>query len=244
MTTLGKTPPIRHPAPLRAPTRIVTSPPSTLTCFESEMRMIPGVHVPLRAMYVENGDHGVLISPVGTTEEAAVVAQKPLTLVAPSLLHHLHLLGAMTRYNADAVWGPPGLAAKVPELGAPHVLGRDRWPFAPALDFALIEGAPQRNEVVLFHRASKTIFTADLVFNLHRDRGLLAPLVMRVMGIHDRFAVMRMWRSWIEDRAAFRRSIEHVLAWDFERIVMAHGDIVERDGRALLERALCERKLI
>jgi hypothetical protein len=244
MTTLGKLPHIPHPPALRAPPRTATAAPSTYACFESEMRMIPGVRVPLRSMYIDTGmNHGVLISPIATPDEAAVAQRRPVTLLAPSLLHHLHLGEAIDRYHPDDVWGPPGLAEKCPALGGVRVLGEDTWPFAATLDFALIEGAPFRNEVVLFHRASRTIYTADLVFNLHDTRGLLAPLAMRMMGIHDRFAVARMWRSWVKDRAAFQRSLDQVLAWDFDRIVMAHGEIVTHGGAALLVRALRERGL-
>ncbi len=238
MTTLGKHIPVAHPAPLRAPARTGAVPPSTFACFESEMRMIPGVNIDLRSMYVAQGTQGVLISPVGTAEEASIVTQRPVTLVAPSLLHHLHLSDAIARYQPAALWGPPGLSEKRPDLGGIHVFGREAWPFAPALEFALIQGAPVRNEVVLFHRPSRTIYTADLVFNVHEASGLLAPIAMRLMGIHNRFAVARMWKYWVKDRAAFQHSIEQVLAWDFERIVMAHGDIVVEGGASMLERAL------
>ena len=238
MTTLGKHIPVAHPAPLRAPARTVAAALSTFACFESEMRMIPGVHIDLRSMYVTERDQGVLISPVGTSEEETIVTQRPVTLVAPSLLHHLHLSDAIARYQPAGLWGPPGLAEKRPDLGGIHVFGRDPWPFAPMLEFALVQGAPSRNEVVLFHRPSRTIYTADLVFNVHGARGVLAPIATRLMGIHDRFAVARMWRYWVKDRAAFRRSIDQVLGWDFERIVMAHGDIVVEAGAAMLERAL------
>jgi hypothetical protein len=239
MTTLGRIPSIAHPAPLRAPARIVTAAPSSEPAwFESEMRMIPGVHVGLRSFYTEVRGHGVLVSPVGTSEEEMVVTQRPVALVAPSLLHHLHLRHAIERYQPDALWGPPGLAAKCPDLGGVHVFGRDRWPFAPELDFALIEGAPLRNEIVLFHAPSRTIYTADLVFNVHAPHGLLTPLAFRAMGIYKRFAVSRMWRSWVKDKPAFLRSIDRVLAWDFDRIVMAHGEVVEHEGPAKLVRAL------
>jgi hypothetical protein len=40
------------------------------------------------------------------------------------------------------------------------------------------------------------------------------------------------------ERAAASRSVADVLAWDFDRIVMGHGSVVEKDGRAQLARAL------
>jgi glyoxylase-like metal-dependent hydrolase (beta-lactamase superfamily II) len=46
-----------------------------------------------------------------------------------------------------------------------------------------------------------------------------------------------MIRQLVSDRSAFRDSIERVLAWDFERIVPGHGDVLERGGPAALRAA-------
>lgn len=41
------------------------------------------------------------------------------------------------------------------------------------------------------------------------------------------------WR----DKAAARESLERILAWDFERVVLAHGDCIEAAARARLREA-------
>jgi hypothetical protein len=167
-----------------------------------------------------------------------------LTVVAPSLLHHLHLETAIERYRPVALWGPPGLAEKHPDLGPVHVLGEDPWPHADQLEFVIVEGAPKRNEVVFFHKASRSIYTADLFFNIREPAGLLSPLTFRLMGIYQRFAAAKMWRRWVTDRAAFARSIDQILAWDFDRIVVAHGETVVRSARVQFIAALRELELI
>jgi hypothetical protein len=225
----------------RAPTLITSATPRF---FDSEMRIVPGVALPLRSMLVQAADQHVLISPVGTADELAAVGRGLVTLVAPSLLHHLHLVDVWKRVHATGVWGPPGFEHKKAEIADVHILGRDTWPFRDVLDFVVVRGAPRRNEVVFFHRPSHTLYTADLVFNLTAARGALAPIAYRMLGVHERFAMMRPWRRWVVDRAAFRRSIERILAWDFTRIVVAHGEVVERDARAQLIAALRERRLI
>lgn len=217
---------------------------SNASYFDSKLRLLPGVTLPLRAMKVGNPDRQILISPVATSEEASEIDTTPLTVVAPSLLHHLHLDAAIERYRPVALWGPPGLADKLPDLGPIHVFGEDPWPHADQLEFVLIEGAPRRNEVVFFHKASRTIYTADLFFNIREPEGFLAPLTFRMMGVFKRFAAAKMWRRWVADRAAFQRSIEQILSWSFERIVVAHGEAVEQDARVQFEAALRELELI
>jgi hypothetical protein len=215
--------------------------PSIPNYFESSLHMLPGVNVPLRSMFVPM--RGILISPVGTEAERAVLPQVRV-LVAPSLLHHIHFLETRKMIPGAELWAPPGFAAKVKGIGYVRTFGRDVWPHDGELAAEVIEGAPKRNEVVFFHRPTRTLYTADLVFNIHRPAGLLTPLTFRAMGIYKRFAVAKMWNHWIKDRAAFDRSIERVLAWNFDRIVMAHGDIVEMGGRRMFIDALRERDLL
>jgi hypothetical protein len=211
--------------------------------FEGEHPMIPGVHVPVRSMLVENTDERILVSPIGTVEEADAIGRDLTTLVCPSLLHHRHALGAMERMEPREVWGPPGLAEKIPELRDARVFGRDAWPYAEQLETVVVEGAPSSNEVALFHKPSRTLFVADLVMNIVRPHGVLTPVIFRAMGIHKRFAMPKMWRRWVTDRAKFVRSMDRILALDFERIAMAHGAMVVADAHTVLEQALHERRL-
>ena len=44
------------------------------------------------------------------------------------------------------------------------------------------------------------------------------------------------WFSW-KDRARVRAALERVLAWDFQRIVIAHGDLIEVDARSAAQQA-------
>jgi hypothetical protein len=224
--------------------RVTSRPASDTYCFDSRLKLLPGVTVPLRSMLVSSAEHQLLISPVATADEATHAGNLPLTLIAPSLLHHRHLETALERYHPVALWGPPGLAEKKPELMPVHVFGVDAWPHGDLLEPLLVEGAPRRNEVVFFHRDSRTIYTADLLFNILEPEGFLTPLTFRLMGVHRRFAIPRMWRQWVTDRAAFARSIDAILAWDFERIVVAHGEIIEDRARERFEAALRELDLV
>jgi hypothetical protein len=224
----------------RAPTRALLG--SQARFFESDHRMIPGVHVPVRSMLVENADERILVSPIGTSEESDTIGRDLTTLVSPSLLHHIHLLEAIERMEPRELWGPPGLDAKVPELGHARTFGRDAWPHRDQLDFVVVEGSTSR-EVAMFHIATRTLFVADLVMNIQRPHGVLTPLMFRAMGIYKKFAMPTMWRRWVTDRAKFVHSMDRILAWDFERIAMAHGAMVVADAHACFEQALHERRL-
>lgn len=51
-------------------------------------------------------------------------------------------------------------------------------------------------------------------------------------------ACSRIFRAFIKDRNAFRKSVEDVLAWDIGRIIVGHGEIVPTGGKDVLAEAL------
>jgi hypothetical protein len=69
----------------------------------------------------------------------------------------------------------------------------------------------------------------DLCFNVQRADSGLARAFFRARGLWQRLT--------LSDRAAFRRSLEQVLAWDFARIVPSHGEVLEQSGPAALRAA-------
>lgn len=100
----------------------------------------------------------------------------------------------------------------------------------------LVQGFPLQ-EVVLFHRPSRTLVLTDLCFNIQRSSSRVGRLFFRANGMWRHFGPSRILRRVVTDRAAFRRSLERVLQWDFERIVPGHGDVLEHGGPAALRAA-------
>lgn len=102
------------------------------------------------------------------------------------------------------------------------------------------------HEVLLFHRSSRTLVLTDLCFNIQRSSSPVARVFFRANGMWQRFGPSRMIRRIaVSDRAALRRSLEQVVAWDFERIVPGHGEVIEQGGPARLREAWAsERRLL
>ncbi|MDD9939429.1 MAG: hypothetical protein OXU20_00075 [Myxococcales bacterium] len=201
------------------------------------------IHFPLRMTVAQRPDGGlVLISPVPIGEPlAAALAQvgEVTDIVAPNGLHHLHAAAALDRYPSAQLWLAPCLADKRPELALRgKVLTDTPASWAPALSAHPVLGAPALTEVVVLHQPSRTLVTTDLVFHIHESRGWLMPLILRMSGGWKRLAQTRLMRSMLKDRAAARGSFEALLALDFDRLIMAHGEIVDRGGHSALAEAL------
>jgi hypothetical protein len=156
-------------------------------------------------------------------------------VVGPSLVHHLFLADYAKAYPAAALWGAPGLAAKRPDLRFERTLAGAAVPeWEGRVHYARFEGAPRINELVFLHRPTRTLVLTDLAFNVQPGAKNRAKIFHWLVGAGGGFGPHRIIRAVIRDRAAARRSLAGILAWDFERIVVTHGDVLERGGREAL----------
>jgi glyoxylase-like metal-dependent hydrolase (beta-lactamase superfamily II) len=77
-----------------------------------------------------------------------------------------------------------------------------------------------------------------LCFNIHRSTSRVARGFFRANGMWQHFGPSRIIRRvGVSDRAVFQQSLEHVLKWDFDRIIPGHGDVVEHGGPAAIRAA-------
>ena len=209
---------------------------------EHDLFLPGGVHLRGRMTVVRLESGALLLhSPVPIDAELATELARLGSveyLVAPNSMHHVHLNSALERYPQAILYGPPALATKRNDLTFADLTKTNRIPWQTELSALHIEGAPNIDEFVFFHRPTKTLIVADYFFNIQQCRGWLTPWVLRLTGTYRRFAQSRVWRWSARDRARLRASAEKLLAWDFERIVVAHGDVVTAQARDKAERAL------
>ncbi len=196
-----------------------------------------GMRMPLCATVVRLADGGLWVhspTPLGPELATAVEALGPVRdLVAPNRFHHLSIVAWSQRFPGARIWGAPGLADKRRDLSLTGVLGDGASPAPPwAGEIAALPlaGAPSMNEVVFFHGASRTLVCTDLLFNVQKPASAMTGFVLSLMGTKGRFAMSRLWRRYARDRPALKRSVEEMLAWDFARVIPAHGEVFESDG--------------
>ncbi len=61
--------------------------------------------------------------------------------------------------------------------------------------------------------------------------------MMRIMGGYGHFGPSRLAKTFMKDKKAIRRGIDRILEWDFDRVTVTHGEVLETNGRALLQQA-------
>ncbi len=156
--------------------------------------------------------------------------------VAPNRVHHLHAGEVALVYPGARLWIGPGLETKRPDLRFEAILG-DEAPreWRDDVGQVFFRGRPYENEVVFFHRPSRTLVLCDLAFNFGPSAAPPTRVLMKLLRSYGRLGPSTLDPWLIRDRAAARASLERILAWDFDRVIVAHGDVQETGGHALIE---------
>jgi hypothetical protein len=193
-----------------------------------------------------SGDRLLLISPIKINEEIKQELDrlgKVEFIIAPNLFHYLYLEECQQIYPQAKLIAPPGLATKKPKLAIDQVFFQDEIDFNSELEYILFEGfqvlIPPKisivNEIVFFHPESHTLILTDTAFNFDRNFPLVTQLATRILGSYQALKPSWLEKLAIKDKTKISNSVEKILAWDFKRVIMAHGNIVEDNAKEQLK---------
>lgn len=161
-------------------------------------------------------------------------------IVAPNGFHDRYAAAAKQRYPQATLWGSPVLKHSKEQPPVDAWLGETKPSWSNEIQYLCIEGVPKVDEFVFLHPSSGTLILTDLLFQIRYPVNTLTKMILWMAGANKgKLAQSRLWRSITKDRGAAGRSVEKMLDWDFERVVLAHGDFVEgADARTRTRQAL------
>lgn len=102
-------------------------------------------------------------------------------------------------------------------------------------------------ELVMYDKQSKTVFEADLLFNLRKDQPMEQfcpelgfPLDYNPYSgwsflsryLNPDSSVGRSLFNRIANTSKSAVGLQNIYLWDFEKLVMCHGNVIEKDGKA------------
>jgi len=182
-------------------------------------------------MTVLAGEGGlVLYSPVALDQELLheLAALEPVAaIVAPNTVHHLFLKGAAAAVPDARVFVPEGLEAKIGPVPRVETMTRARPAVLPGGIGQFLFDRHAIRETMLFHDPSRTLATADLLYNYQPEHGAGEKAFFRLIGNYGAPKVAFYHRFALREKAAVHELVAQVRAWAPMRIVMAHGRIVE-----------------
>jgi len=191
-------------------------------------------------------DEGLWVwSPIALTEQLVREIEALGTVkhtVAPNRLHHRFLREWALRWPNALLHAPPGLARKRPDLDFDVDLSIQ--PNGPSLtgiiDQVVFRGSFAMEEVVFFHRASRTAIFGDLIqrFPSSAAKGWKG-ILMRLAGlVGEHGSTPPDWQASFIRRKRARIARNAVLAWNPERLLIAHGECVQTGAAAVIAAAL------
>jgi hypothetical protein len=222
---------------------------------EARMNVAPGVRVPFPHPVSDAHDRHparrrVAVVPLADRVDRAAGrrtrrarTRRPPGVAEPAPLR-LDRPMAATLPGATA-WAAPGTRSRAGAHGSEIDFDRDlgdraepEW--ASDIDPLRFRGSRFMDEIVFLHRRSRTLIVADLVENFEpaRLRGGWGR-VLRLSGAidPDGKTPIDLRMTFVGRKRAARDSLQRMLAWRPERIVLAHGRWYPSGGTAELARA-------
>ncbi len=183
-------------------------------------------------------------SPVALTEELIHFLSDvgPVRhIVSPNKIHHLFLGEWIERWPQARVYAPPGLAQKRPDLRFDAELDdKPDTAWVSDIDQVIFRGSLAMEEVAFFHRESRTAIICDLI-QRHPESAMSGwkGRLMRLdslVGEHG--STPREWRASFLRRSKARAARDKLLSWSPERLLIAHGECVQKNATEVIEEAL------
>jgi len=193
------------------------------------------------AIKLENGDVWLVAStPLSPETKTTLNAMGPVKyIVSPDVEHHFFLAEYKKAYPEAKVIGvEPLVAKKKGVLKIDGAYGKD--PEGTTYGFeseitALYFAGFQNKDVVFLHHPTRTLITADLIFNLPGKEAYSkskSSSKVPIFGSFEPFGKIHKHFLWGTgtDKVAMARDATTVAGWDFDRIIMCHGDVIETGG--------------
>jgi len=168
-------------------------------------------------------------------------------IVAPSNGHNLFVEEWAKACPGATVYVSRGIPGKLPGLTNWVQIGEETSNLWSAdFDQKVMGGVPFFDECVFLHRASGSLIVTDFIQN-HRNRehsgldAIVTKLILRPIGFKDIcLAPPLRWGFMIKDKAALLDFVREIQSWEFNRIIVTHGEIIEEGAKQTLA-DLCKR---
>lgn len=163
-------------------------------------------------------------------------------LLAATPRHVWRLAAWHTLFPEAQLWAPrpTPFTLKKGHLPFTGILGNEP-PQAWKDDFDQLafKGNPLIEEVLFFHKQSRTVILDDLIQIHPIAKGKpFQNALLKLGGVASPDGGVPLdIRLSFTNRHLARQSLEKLLSWDFDKLVIAHGTCIEKDAKPFVERA-------
>lgn len=202
-----------------------------LWTYHQDLQLL-GINIGTRMSLIEIREGELLaVSPIKFTDSVLRQVQEAgqiKWIIAPNPYHHLYVMSCKRAFPEATAFAPRSLISKRPDIGFQGVIeAKGTYPWDEAVETYLFEPQNKYSEVLLFHKASKSLIVTDYMFNLKPPTQPLARFVTKAMKIAGRPQMSRFMRFLARNPQAIDEANHQIKMWQPQRMIMAHGEIVE-----------------
>lgn len=179
-----------------------------------------------------------LFSPIALAEAemARIEAMGEIAwLIIPNAAHRLDSRAFVARYPNAKVVTAAGARGRVSEAVSVDATAAT---LSKRVDLVPVAGTEDAELAMLVrHDGGETLIVNDLIGNVRNPVGVGAWIMSRLTGFGPRARIPRIERQFVKDRAALAAQMrEWAIRPGLRRIIPSHGDVIEDQPGALLER--------
>jgi len=169
-------------------------------------------------------------------------------IVSASNGHNLWLKEWQTAFPEAQLYVSAGIPKKL-NLSDYHLLDEtieNHW--QQDLSHEYMAGVPLFNESVFLHKKTKALIVTDFIQHYPAElpigfAGFLAKYIFRPIGFKDKCVAPPLKMNMIiKEKQHFSSAIKSIKTWDFDKIIVTHGEIIDVNAKQVFAR-LTERFL-
>lgn len=167
-------------------------------------------------------------------------------LISPNKIHYAYIKEWQKYYPNALAWSSPGVEKRAQSqdinVHFDYPLKEEsplEW--SEEIEQLIFKGSRSIEEVVFFHKSSRTLILTDLIENFEPKRmsNFFWKNIYKIAGIADPNGQtpLDLRMTFFGQKEKARKCYVRMLEWQPEKIILAHGRWYDKDGTAELKRA-------
>lgn len=183
-----------------------------------------GLIFPAKTIIIQE-DNTYIISP-GPLQIKDVPNVGKIHFIAPNGFHHFHLAHMKKLFPSASFYGPKrAMRQSGVELLPLSDLNNNK----DHIKLISIHGHKTLAETCFYYEHSKTLIVTDIFFNLNHEMSLASAMWFKLFGVYHQVATSKLLQLTMNNKGQFYNSLNQLLDFPFETIILNHGDSISRD---------------
>ena len=186
----------------------------------------------------------ILISPIKITDllksEISTLG-KVVFIISPNTFHHLFASQCQANFKDATYLRPATLADRIKNLPVGsdlYAVDNEIW--QGQLETRRISQSHMADEMVFFHPESKSLVITDLIQYSDGDLSLAGKVFAFITGTLRKPAISRLYKTMIKDKQEMRSSLEFIMDWDFERVLLPHNCNIQVNAKKIIRQIVAD----